>query len=571
MDIIEYGECYEGVYRSIGCVTVEDRMVASIELTKCDLLSTKLVIPMECEGAYTPSDCTHALSRSPQLWNSYTGYLRDSFSLCQLVKPSGLANRQSIIVQHMDILLDRLNVAINTQEALNHHQYTQFNDLFNAIYIHLNHTTDQAINTLVAALDDLIDGSLNGIIDTLFTNLFSSIRSVVNLSILYYLLRWTSENFDQNLQIKQTTQTTQPTQITQAALYQNTHHHLYTTQQKILLCSTLTTNKMLDDILSPSNPHNTPLLLISHSHQQSPFLLLRYIALQYLHQSTPFTILCYEQSPEFYKGVLGDSDYVGYIDMRYISAGLGTPTLPHTPLIIDNMALLPATRLREVIRRTPVKRVIAAIPHTHTHLLHTLTNASTTPTISTLTLHPLPHYHTTRTAYGLAPTHPSFYSVLHEQLLLAPLHPSQHHQSCFVVEGVVRSPRPKLPLVRRSLDVVAVQGAHGLHIKDVTEHDLEQVQVKDKQGSADGTQSTQSTQSSQSSQPPPPTHASFNLALTDAQKQARESVLPPYLQAQQEDAHVQTSNTHPPAPVISYDPDSADDWDDDDPDDDLDL
>lgn len=165
-------------------------MVASIELTKCDLLSTKLVIPMECEGAYTPSDCTHALSRSPQLWNSYTGYLRDSFSLCQLVKPSGLANRQSIIVQHMDILLDRLNVAINTQESLNHHQYTQFNDLFNAIYIHLNHTTDHAINTLVAALDDLIDGSLNGIIDTFFSNLFSSIRSVVNLSILYYLLRW---------------------------------------------------------------------------------------------------------------------------------------------------------------------------------------------------------------------------------------------------------------------------------------------------------------------------------------------------------------------------------------------
>ncbi|KAL1737346.1 hypothetical protein EV714DRAFT_266150 [Schizophyllum commune] len=62
---------------------------------------------------------------------------------------------------------------------------------------------------------------------------------------------------------------------------------------------------------------------------------------------------------------------------------------------------------------------------------------------------------------------------------------------------------------------------------------------------------------------PPDMNVSFNLALSEAQQQARAQVPLPYAH----EGQLQTSNTG----AILYDPDSADDIDDDDPDEDLDI
>ncbi len=56
---------------------------------------------------------------------------------------------------------------------------------------------------------------------------------------------------------------------------------------------------------------------------------------------------------------------------------------------------------------------------------------------------------------------------------------------------------------------------------------------------------------------------SFNLSLTEEQKQARSNVVLPYMKAQ-----VSTMGT---GGTIFYEPDAADDYDDEDPDADLDI
>lgn len=66
-------------------------------------------------------------------------------------------------------------------------------------------------------------------------------------------------------------------------------------------------------------------------------------------------------------------------------------------------------------------------------------------------------------------------------------------------------------------------------------------------------------------QPDPTANLSFNLRLTDAQKEARERVVLPYMKAQEQDGvEVQKMGT------IYYEPDD-DDYDEEDPDADLDI
>ncbi|KAJ2799197.1 hypothetical protein H4R21_003637, partial [Coemansia helicoidea] len=68
----------------------------------------------------------------------------------------------------------------------------------------------------------------------------------------------------------------------------------------------------------------------------------------------------------------------------------------------------------------------------------------------------------------------------------------------------------------------------------------------------------------------PPAGLPFNLGLTDKQRQDRANVELPYLQAQLADASI--SEPRPAAGgEIHYQPDAEDDWDEDDPDDDLEI
>ncbi|GAA5798392.1 hypothetical protein HPULCUR_003794 [Helicostylum pulchrum] len=67
----------------------------------------------------------------------------------------------------------------------------------------------------------------------------------------------------------------------------------------------------------------------------------------------------------------------------------------------------------------------------------------------------------------------------------------------------------------------------------------------------------------------PTANLSFNLSLTDQQRQQKENLVLPYLKAQQLEVSMDEEKKN--SGLIYYDPDAADDFDDEDPDDDLDI
>ncbi|KAI9290135.1 Elongator complex protein 5 [Umbelopsis sp. AD052] len=82
----------------------------------------------------------------------------------------------------------------------------------------------------------------------------------------------------------------------------------------------------------------------------------------------------------------------------------------------------------------------------------------------------------------------------------------------------------------------------------------------------------------ESAGPDPTANLSFNLTLTDEQRRAKEKVVLPYLKAQNRGTvEIESSEptmASPPPPSsgsIYYEPDAADDFDDEDPDEDLDI
>ncbi|KAJ1969796.1 hypothetical protein IWQ62_000398 [Dispira parvispora] len=70
---------------------------------------------------------------------------------------------------------------------------------------------------------------------------------------------------------------------------------------------------------------------------------------------------------------------------------------------------------------------------------------------------------------------------------------------------------------------------------------------------------------------PPLNDLSFNLGLTDKQREAKNNVVLPYEEAQQLTSTSSTSSHTPAGGAIYYQPDEGDDFDDEDPDDDLDI
>lgn len=68
----------------------------------------------------------------------------------------------------------------------------------------------------------------------------------------------------------------------------------------------------------------------------------------------------------------------------------------------------------------------------------------------------------------------------------------------------------------------------------------------------------------------PTANLSFNLSLTEEQRKQKENLVLPYLKAQQLEVSMdEEKKSH--TGLIYYDPDAADDFDDEDPDDDLDI
>ncbi|CEP18721.1 hypothetical protein [Parasitella parasitica] len=69
--------------------------------------------------------------------------------------------------------------------------------------------------------------------------------------------------------------------------------------------------------------------------------------------------------------------------------------------------------------------------------------------------------------------------------------------------------------------------------------------------------------------PDPTANLSFNLTLTDEQRRTKENLVLPHMKAQQMEVEVEEEKKS--GGLIYYDPDAADDFDDEDPDDDLDI
>ena len=67
----------------------------------------------------------------------------------------------------------------------------------------------------------------------------------------------------------------------------------------------------------------------------------------------------------------------------------------------------------------------------------------------------------------------------------------------------------------------------------------------------------------------PTANLSFNLSLTDEQRKTKENLVLPFMKAQQLEVSVEEEKKN--GGLIYYDPDAADDFDDEDPDDDLDI
>jgi elongator complex protein 5 len=73
----------------------------------------------------------------------------------------------------------------------------------------------------------------------------------------------------------------------------------------------------------------------------------------------------------------------------------------------------------------------------------------------------------------------------------------------------------------------------------------------------------------------PTANLSFNLSLTDEQRKQKENLVLPYLKAQQLEVSIDNEDNSGKKAnnggLIYYDPDAADDFDDEDPDEDLDI
>ncbi|KAI9318925.1 hypothetical protein BX666DRAFT_2025271 [Dichotomocladium elegans] len=76
---------------------------------------------------------------------------------------------------------------------------------------------------------------------------------------------------------------------------------------------------------------------------------------------------------------------------------------------------------------------------------------------------------------------------------------------------------------------------------------------------------TEETEDAVPQQSDPMTNLSFNLSLTDDQRRAKGNVVLPYMNVQQQD------HTYHSIGTIYYEPDAGDDFDDEDPDEDLDI
>ncbi|TIC10698.1 hypothetical protein E3Q15_02955 [Wallemia mellicola] len=176
-NLVEYykNDCYELPFNSLYCNDIynnqENRISVAIELTICDIKTTKsLTIPLECIGEYDKSYCLDAISRSSQLWSSYSGYFRDSLTICQSFKPeiiqTEFLNNQLTILDYLTRLQQQLNTQIDYHEHLDKKLLIKMDYLLDNLLVIYNNSIFHLTNQMFDSHHSVVKST-----DMLFNNL----------------------------------------------------------------------------------------------------------------------------------------------------------------------------------------------------------------------------------------------------------------------------------------------------------------------------------------------------------------------------------------------------------------
>ncbi|KAI8907503.1 hypothetical protein DFJ77DRAFT_181475 [Powellomyces hirtus] len=83
--------CFKAAVAQVkaGCSTLgineREKITYAVHLTRCEISTASIPIPPECQREATDLDvyaCVEILSRVPQLWTSYSGYVREVVNMC---------------------------------------------------------------------------------------------------------------------------------------------------------------------------------------------------------------------------------------------------------------------------------------------------------------------------------------------------------------------------------------------------------------------------------------------------------------------------------------------------------
>lgn len=119
----------------------------AINLTLCDIRSIKTFsIPLEClDDGSDMSLCIEAISRSSQLWSSYSGYFRESLTICQSLKSDLYQHYQLEVLNKLLALFDKFNSHFDKDLSVFNGKLKLQNSIIIQNFLNLNNKLDELL------------------------------------------------------------------------------------------------------------------------------------------------------------------------------------------------------------------------------------------------------------------------------------------------------------------------------------------------------------------------------------------------------------------------------------------
>ncbi|KAI8065728.1 Tht1-like nuclear fusion protein-domain-containing protein [Gongronella butleri] len=89
---VKKGNCFQAIVTTMDtdCDALlendQARMKLAVQLTLCELSMSYVSAPRQCAPRLPIHTCVHTLASSPQLWTTYSGYLRESIHICFMLR-----------------------------------------------------------------------------------------------------------------------------------------------------------------------------------------------------------------------------------------------------------------------------------------------------------------------------------------------------------------------------------------------------------------------------------------------------------------------------------------------------